>query len=57
MTEHSPDECHRKAEALATLAVMFPEKADAYREAERRWRDLEHRAVAAKPDPAARPRG
>jgi hypothetical protein len=42
---HSEQDCHKKAEALATLAMMFPERADAYREAERRWRDLEAKAA------------
>jgi hypothetical protein len=45
---HTAQDCHRKAEALATLAMMFPEKADAYREAERRWRELEEQVVRAK---------
>jgi hypothetical protein len=42
---HSARECREQADALATLALMFPEKADAYQEAERRWRDLEARTI------------
>jgi hypothetical protein len=38
---NDPDACHMKAEALATLALMFPESADRYRAKERYWRDLE----------------
>jgi hypothetical protein len=41
---HDADECHKKAEALATLALMFPESAERYRAKERRWRDLEAEA-------------
>lgn len=41
----SAGECRRKAEALDTLAMMFPERADAYRKAERKWRDLEAKAA------------
>jgi hypothetical protein len=44
---HSARECRDKAEALATLALMFPEKGDAYRDAERRWRDLEAKTADA----------
>jgi hypothetical protein len=39
-------DCHDRAEALATLALMYPEDAERYREKERRWRDLETRALA-----------
>jgi hypothetical protein len=42
---HSARECREQAEALATLALMFPEKAQAYQDAERRWRDLEARTI------------
>ncbi|THD63136.1 hypothetical protein [Phenylobacterium sp.] len=42
---HSARECREQADALATLALMFPEKAHAYQDAERRWRDLEARAI------------
>ncbi|HEX3364685.1 hypothetical protein [Phenylobacterium sp.] len=42
---HSARECRDQADALATLALMFPEKADAYRDAERRWRELEVRTI------------
>jgi hypothetical protein len=38
---NDPDDCHKKAEALATLALMFPESADRYRAKEQYWRDLE----------------
>jgi hypothetical protein len=42
---HSAQECRDKADALATLALMFPEKAAAYRDAERRWRELEAKTI------------
>jgi hypothetical protein len=32
--------CHKKAEALAILAVMFPENAERYRAKEQYWRNL-----------------
>ena len=38
------DECHRKAEALATLAEMFPELRERYRAREQHWRRLEAQA-------------
>jgi hypothetical protein len=38
-------ECHRKAEALATLAEMFPEHAERYRDKERHWRALATEAI------------
>lgn len=41
---HDAHDCHRKAEALATLAVMFPESAHRYRAKEQHWRDLEAEA-------------
>jgi hypothetical protein len=41
---HDAHECHRKAEALATLALMFPESAERYRAKEQHWRDLEAQA-------------
>ena len=41
---HDPHECHNKAEALATLAMMFPENADRYRAKEQHWRALETQA-------------
>jgi hypothetical protein len=44
---NDPDECHRKAEALATLALMFPEYADRYRAKERYWRDQQAQAERA----------
>ena len=49
---HDPHECHRKAEALATLAVMFPENADRYRANEQHWRRLEAEALS-KSEPRA----
>ena len=42
---HSARECRDKADALATLALMFPEKSDAYRDAEQRWRELEAKTI------------
>jgi hypothetical protein len=42
-----PEECRKKAEALAMLAAMFPDKAGAYRAAEQRWLDLETKAMQA----------
>jgi hypothetical protein len=39
-----PQECHKKAEAVATLALMFPENADRYRAKEQHWRRLEAEA-------------
>jgi hypothetical protein len=42
---HSARECRDKADALATLALMFPEKAEAYRDAEQRWRELEAKTI------------
>jgi hypothetical protein len=41
-------ECHRKAEALATLAEMFPENAERYRAKEDHWRRLEAEARSPK---------
>jgi hypothetical protein len=41
---HDPRECHKRAEALATLAMMFPENADRYRVKEQYWRGLEAEA-------------
>jgi hypothetical protein len=41
---HDPHECHKKAEALVTLAMMFPESADRYRAKEQHWRALEAKA-------------
>jgi len=41
---HDLQECHKKAEALATLALMFPENADRYRAKEQHWRRLEAEA-------------
>jgi len=41
---NDPKECHKKAEALATLALMFPESAERYRAKEQHWRDLAARA-------------
>jgi hypothetical protein len=46
---NDPQECHRKAEALATLAEMFPEDAERYRTKEEHWRRLEIEARALKP--------
>lgn len=46
---NDPQECHRKAEALATLAEMFPEDAERYRAKEQHWRRLEMEARAPKP--------
>jgi hypothetical protein len=40
-------ECRRKAEAMADLARMFPDRADTYREVELLWRELETQAAAA----------
>ena len=52
-------ECHKKAEALATLALMFPENAERYHAKEQHWRDLEAEALskagAAAPDGGASP--
>jgi hypothetical protein len=48
---HSARECREQADALETLALMFPEKADAYRDAERRWRELEARTFDEEPAP------
>ncbi|HZZ32656.1 MAG TPA: hypothetical protein VFE10_11770 [Phenylobacterium sp.] len=45
---NDPHECHRKAEALATLAEMFPEDAERYRAKEEYWRQLEVEARAPK---------
>lgn len=45
---HDPHECHRRAEALATLAEMFPEDAVRYRARERHWRNLEMQAAERK---------
>lgn len=42
---HDAHECHRRAEALATLAEMFPEYAARYRDRERHWRDQETEAI------------
>ena len=42
---------HKKAEALATLAEMFPERAEQYRAREAYWRGLEAKA---KRSPAAK---
>ncbi len=44
---HCAQECRDKAEALATLALMFPEKGEAYRDAERRWRVMEAKTADA----------
>ena len=52
---HSAQECRDKAEALATLALMFPEKGDAYRDAEQRWRELEAKTIDAELHASSRP--
>jgi hypothetical protein len=46
---NDPHVCHRKAEALAILAEMFPEDAERYRAKEEHWRRLEMKARAAEP--------
>jgi hypothetical protein len=50
---NDPHECHKKAEALATLALMFPESAERYRAKEQYWRDLEAEAQRAARAPLA----
>jgi hypothetical protein len=52
---NDPDQCHKKAEALATLALMFPESADRYRAKEQHWRDREAEALRAGAKPALTP--
>jgi hypothetical protein len=52
-----PHECRRKAEALATLALMFPESADRYRAKEQHWRDLAAAAQRNARPPAPNPDG
>jgi hypothetical protein len=51
-----PRDCYRKAEALATLAEMFPENAERYRAKENHWRRLEAAARAPKRTDPATPR-
>jgi hypothetical protein len=49
LSMHDPQDCHRKAEALATLAEMFPEDAERYRAKEEHWRRLEMESRASEP--------